>query len=130
MDADSSPHSEHDAETTRLLQAAHDYILTLPPQERHIAMMAANGASIWEIAQEMRISDAAVAGVIDRLVAVLSGREMERVETGGLGADTDPGVTGGGEPGPVGGAAATRWGGGLACQLPRNDYLRGGADPA
>ena len=83
-----------DTETTRLLQGAHDYILTLPPQERHIATMAANGASVWEIAQEMRVSDAAVAGVIDRLVAVLSGRETERVETGGLGADTDPGVTG------------------------------------
>jgi DNA-binding NarL/FixJ family response regulator len=102
MDADSAPISEHDVETTRLLQGAHDYILTLPPQERHIATMAANGASIWEIAQEMRISDAAVAGVIDRLVAVLSGRETERVETGGLGADTDPGVTGGYDPEPFG----------------------------
>ena len=102
MDADSAPISEHDAETTRLLQAAHDYILTLPPQERHIATMAASGASVWEIAQQMRISDAAVAGVIDRLVAVLSGRETERVETGGLGADTDPGVTGGYDPEPFG----------------------------
>jgi DNA-binding NarL/FixJ family response regulator len=102
MEADSAPNAEHDAETTQLLQAAHDYILTLPPQERHIATMAANGASVWEIAQEMRISDAAVAGVIDRLVAVLSGREMERVETGGLGADTDPGVTGGYDPEPFG----------------------------
>src|ERR671914_2531026 len=98
MEADSAPTPGQDAETTLLLQDAHDYILTLPPQERHIAIMAANGASIWEIAQQMRISDAAVAGVIDRLVAVLSGRETERVETGGLGADTDPGVTGGYDP--------------------------------
>src|SRR4051812_38409624 len=102
MDADSVPSSERDTDTTRLLQGAHDYILTLPPQERHIATMAANGASVWEIAQEMRISDAAVAGVIDRLIAVLSGRETERVETGGLGADTDPGVTGGYDPEPFG----------------------------
>jgi DNA-binding NarL/FixJ family response regulator len=102
MDADSAPTPGQDAETTRILQEAHDYILTLPPQERHIATMAANGASVWEIAQEMRISDAAVAGVIDRLIAVLSGRETERVETGGLGADTDPGVTGGYDPEPFG----------------------------
>ena len=98
MDADGAPNPGLDVETTRLLQGAHDYILTLPPQERHIATLAANGASIWEIAQEMRISDAAVAGVIDRLIAVLSGRDIERVETGGLGADTDPGVTGGYDP--------------------------------
>jgi DNA-binding NarL/FixJ family response regulator len=102
MDADSAPSSERDTETTQLLRGAHDYILTLPPQERHIATMSANGASVWEIAQEMRISDAAVAGVIDRLVAVLSGREPDRVETGGLGADTDPGVTGGYDPEPFG----------------------------
>ena len=102
MEADSAPSPGQNAETTRILQEAHDYILTLPPQERHIATMAANGSSIWEIAQEMRISDAAVAGVIDRLVAVLSGRETERVETGGLGADTDPGVSGGHDPEPFG----------------------------
>jgi DNA-binding NarL/FixJ family response regulator len=102
MDADSAPNPGQDAETAQLLQGAHDYILTLPPQERHIATMAANGASIWEIAQQMRVSDAAVAGVIDRLVAVLSGRETERVETGGLGADTDAGVTGGYDPEPFG----------------------------
>ncbi len=102
MDADSAPNPEQNAETTQLLQGAHDYILTLPPQDRHIATMAANCASIWEIAQEMRISDAAVAGVIDRLVAALSGRETERVETGGLGADTDAGVSGGYDPEPFG----------------------------
>jgi hypothetical protein len=50
----------------------------------------------------MRISDAAVANVIDRVVAVLSGRDIEPVETGGLGADTDPGVSGGYDPEPYG----------------------------
>ena len=102
MDGDSAPNPGQDTETTRLLQGAHDYILTLPPQERHIATMAADGAPVWEIAQEMRVSDAAVAHVIDRLIAVLSGRETERVETGGLGADTDAGVTGGYDPEPFG----------------------------
>jgi len=86
----------------RLLQGSHAYILTLPPQERHIAAMTADGAPIWEIAQQMQISEAAVAHTIDRIVAVLTGRDVEPVETGGLGADTDPGVTGGYDPEPFG----------------------------
>ena len=91
-------HSTQDEATMRLLQTGHDYILSLPPEERHIAALAAEGAPVWEIAQQMRMSDAAVARVIDRVVAALSGREIEQVETGGLGADTDPGVTGGYDP--------------------------------
>jgi hypothetical protein len=87
---------------TELLRRSHDYILTLPPDERHIATMAANGSPIWEIAQEMRMSDGAVAHVIDRVVAALTGRVSEPVETGGLGADTDPGVSGGYDPDPFG----------------------------
>jgi DNA-directed RNA polymerase specialized sigma24 family protein len=98
MDDDRPPQAESDDETTQLLRQSHAYILTLPPQERHIATMAAEGAPIWEIAQQMRISDGAVADVIDRIAAVLSGRAIEQVETGGLGADTDPGVTGGYDP--------------------------------
>lgn len=98
MDADGPPAAEPDNETARLLQASHAYILTLPPQERQIAQMAAEGAPVWEIAQQTRISDAAVAHAIDRIVAALSGRAVEPVETGGLGADTDPGVTGGYDP--------------------------------
>ena len=94
--------SNPNRETVELLRAAHDYILTLPPEERHIAAMAADGAPVWEIAQQMRISDAAVAHVLDRVVAVLTGREVETIESGGLGADTDPGVTGGYDPEPYG----------------------------
>jgi DNA-binding CsgD family transcriptional regulator len=89
-------------ESIELLRGAHDYILSLPGAERHIAAMAADGAPIWQIAQEMRISDAAVANAISRIVAALSGREIEPVETGGLGADTDPGVTGGYDSDPFG----------------------------
>lgn len=89
-------------ESVELLRGAHDYILSLPSEERHIAAMAADGAPIWQIAQEMRISDAAVANVISRIIAALSGREIEPVETGGLGADTDPGVSGGYDTEPFG----------------------------
>jgi hypothetical protein len=87
----------------RLLQAGHAYILTLPPEDRHIATMASHGAPVWEIAQQMRMSEAAVAHTIDRVIAALTGRDVERVETGGLGADTDPGVSGGYDPEPFGG---------------------------
>jgi DNA-binding NarL/FixJ family response regulator len=94
--------SDLSPEATRLLQSGHAYILGLPTEERHIAARAAEGAPIWEIAQEMRISNAAVANTIDRIVAALSGREVEPVETGGLGADTDPGIGGGYDPEPFG----------------------------
>jgi hypothetical protein len=94
--------TDPDEQTVQLLKGSHEYILSLPPEERHIAAMAADGAAVWEIAQQMRISDAAVARVIDRVVAALSGREVEPVETGGLGADTDPGVSGGYDPEPFG----------------------------
>ena len=104
MDAEEPPRPAPEDETVRLLREAHDYILSLPGEERHIAAMAAEGAPVWEIAQQMRISEAAVARVIDRIVAVLSGREIEPVETGGLGADTDPGRSGGYDPEPFGGA--------------------------
>jgi hypothetical protein len=83
------------AEIARLLAEAPAYLQTLPAQERRIASLAAGGAPVWAIAQEIRISDAAVARTLDGIVAALTGRELHPVETGGLGADTDPGVTGG-----------------------------------
>ncbi len=95
MDRDRPSRSHLNEESMRLLQEAHSYILSLPANERQIATMAADGSPIWEIAQQMRISDEAVAHAIDRILAVLTGRDIDPVETGGLGADTDPGVTGG-----------------------------------
>jgi hypothetical protein len=77
------------------LGQARTYIQTLPATERRIAAMAADGAPVWEIAQQTRISEAAVARTLDAVVAAVTGREVASVETGGLGADTDPGVTGG-----------------------------------
>ena len=77
------------------LQGAEAYIQTLPSVERRIALMAANGTPVWEIAQQVRESEGAVARTLDGVIAVMSGRTIESVETGGLGADTDPGITGG-----------------------------------
>lgn len=104
MDEDHPPVTGADEATTRLLKEAHEYIQALPTEERHIATMAANGAPLWEIAQQMRMSEGAVAHTIDRIVSALTGRVVEQVETGGLGADTDPGVSGGYDPEPFGGA--------------------------
>jgi hypothetical protein len=101
MDEESPPRSEPD-DVMRLLQGGQAYILSLPADDRHIATMAAHGAPVWEIAQQMRMSEAAVAHTIDRVIAALTGREVEPVETGGLGADTDPGVSGGYDPEPFG----------------------------
>lgn len=82
-------------DVAQILTGAHAYIQTLPPLERQIATMAAAGAPLWEIAQQTRVSDGAVARTVDSVVAAATGRIMHPVETGGLGADTDPGVTGG-----------------------------------
>lgn len=104
MDEERPGLTDGEEEARRVLQDAHAYIQALPPAERHIATLAANGSPVWEIAQQMRMSDGAVAHTIDRIVAALTGREMEQVETGGLGADTDAGVSGGYDPEPFGGA--------------------------
>ncbi len=83
------------AEVSRALGGAQAYIRTLPQQERRMATLAADGTPVWEIAQETGVSEAAVWRTLDGVLAAVSGREREQVETGGLGADTDPGVTGG-----------------------------------
>jgi len=94
--SDEQPGISREAEeTARLLAGARHYIETLPAAERAIAEMAAEGAPVWEIAQRRQVSEAAVARVIDGVVAVVTGRPIHPVETGGLGSDTDPGVTGG-----------------------------------
>lgn len=88
--------------TLQLLRDNHAYIQGLPEEDRSIASLAAEGTPVWEIARRLQMSDAAVASSISRVVAALSGREIEPVETGGLGADTDPGVSGGYDPEPFG----------------------------
>jgi hypothetical protein len=95
--------TEEALERMRVLQGGRDFILALPPEERQIATLAAAGSPVWEIAQQMRMSEGAVAHMLDSVEAALTGREVEQVETGGLGADTDPGVSGGYDPDPFGG---------------------------
>ncbi len=78
-----------------VLDGARAYIQTLPDVERRIATLAADGVPTWEIAQQTKMSEAAVSRTLDGVVAAVTGRERAQVETGGFGADTDPGVTGG-----------------------------------
>lgn len=92
---DEQPPSQGTEELVRLLSGAHAYIQTLPTVERRIANLAAGGMPVWEIAQQTRESEGAVWRTLDGIVAVVTGRDIEPVETGGLGADTDPGITGG-----------------------------------
>jgi hypothetical protein len=94
-DENGQPETWGTEEIARLLSGAQTFIRTLPTVERRIALMAAQGIPVWKIAQELRISDAAVWHTLDGVIAVITGRELAPVETGGLGADTDPGVTGG-----------------------------------
>lgn len=85
----------HERDIASALADARAYIDALPPQERRVADLAATGLPVWEIAQQVGIADAAVARIIDGVVAAVTGRPIFPVETGGLGADTDPGVSGG-----------------------------------
>jgi len=95
MTDDQPPPSREAEETARLLTDTHLYIETLPADERAVAEMAAAGVPVWEIAQRSQVSEAAVARMLDGVVAAVTGRPIHPVETGGLGSDTDPGVTGG-----------------------------------
>jgi len=100
LDDDAELEDEHipSAATQQLaaaLEGAKTYIQTLPAFERHIASLAADSVPLWQIAQETRTSEGAIARILDSVVAAVTGREIETVETGGFGSDTDPGVTGG-----------------------------------
>lgn len=88
------------------LAGARFYIESLPDTERRIAELAAAGRPVWEIAQQCQVSEGAVARVIDGVVAAVTGRAIHPVETGGLGADTDPGVGGGYDELPIDDAQA------------------------
>jgi len=68
----------------------------LPDRERHIAQLALSGYDIHSIAQRANISEGAVWDFLDNLARTASGALPERPrEIAGMGADLDPGVTGG-----------------------------------
>lgn len=68
----------------------------LPTQERRIAEQVARGERVAFVANDESISEEAVWHLLERLARAVTGTQTPRpVETGGLGSDTDPGVSGG-----------------------------------
>lgn len=67
----------------------------LPGQEGAIVRAALDGQSVYEIAQEQQVSEGFVWTTLSNAGRMASGQQIQPVETGGYGSDTDPGVTGG-----------------------------------
>lgn len=68
----------------------------VPAMARVVVQAALNGQSVYEIAAAQEMSEAAVWDLLSNAARVASGRGIaQSTESGGLGSDTDPGVTGG-----------------------------------
>jgi hypothetical protein len=68
----------------------------LPAQESAIVRDALDGRNIYEIAQRHRVSEAAAWSILSGAAQLATGGPAHaQPESGGLGSDTDPGVTGG-----------------------------------
>ena len=68
----------------------------LPSLEGGMVRDALSGQTVYEIAQNYRVSERAVWDVLSAAARAASGTSApQQVETGGFGSDTDPGVTGG-----------------------------------
>ncbi|MFM9108653.1 MAG: LuxR C-terminal-related transcriptional regulator [Chloroflexota bacterium] len=101
MSDDEMPHaSAATLARARLLAGHMSYVESLPGLERRVAELAAQGEPNWEIAAEVGISGGAVASMLDRIVGAIGARSGQRPEVGGLGADTDPGISGGYDDAP------------------------------
>lgn len=68
----------------------------LPGRERRVAELAIAGNDVHYVASQARVAEAAVWDLLERLAREVAGELPERPrEIAGLGADLDPGVTGG-----------------------------------
>jgi hypothetical protein len=68
----------------------------LPGEEGAMVRVALGGQSVSQIAQQHQVSEAAVWRTLSNAARLAAGRPITQpVETGGLGSDTDPGVSGG-----------------------------------
>lgn len=69
---------------------------TLPGDQGDIVSLALEGRPVYEIANDLRLAPEYVWEVLGNAARMAAGRApTERAEVGGLGSDTDPGVTGG-----------------------------------
>ena len=91
-----SSSDERLADLVRQLRADPGLVGSLPSEERAIVEAAINGDSVHAIAQERAMSTEAIWSIVGNAARLSSGHgATARVEVGGLGSDTDPGVTGG-----------------------------------
>jgi len=68
----------------------------LPGDQGEIVRAALDGRPVYEIANDLRLVPEYVWEVLTNAARMASGKApVERAEVGGLGSDTDPGVTGG-----------------------------------
>jgi hypothetical protein len=86
---------EHMAQLIKQLKKDPGLIEQLPGKEGEIVRGALEGQTVYEIAQEHRMSEEAVWGVLRSAARSATGQKIEPVESGGLGSDTEPGVSGG-----------------------------------
>ncbi|MDB5078523.1 MAG: hypothetical protein JWP00_447 [Chloroflexi bacterium] len=86
---------EHMAQLVKQLKKDPGMAEQLPGKEGTIVRNALSGQTVYEIAQNYRMSEEAVWGVLRSAARSASGQKIEPVESGGLGSDTDPGITGG-----------------------------------
>lgn len=84
------------AELVETIRQQQDLVTQLPAEEQEIVNTALDGQDVYGIAQEHEITDEAVLDVLRRVAQQASSQTpTQQVETGGLGSDTEPGVTGG-----------------------------------
>lgn len=67
----------------------------IPGDEGDMARAALGGQDVYTIAQQHGVSEDAVWRVLSNALQSMTGLPEKPIETGGLGSDTDPGVTGG-----------------------------------
>lgn len=91
----SSASDERLATVVGQLRANPGLVGSLPGEERAVVEAALGGADVHTIAQARAISTEAVWTILGNAARLASGRAAGRVEVGGLGSDTDPGITGG-----------------------------------
>ena len=88
-----------DERMTALVEQLRDHpglVGQLPAEQRAIVRAAMDGQSVHVIAHDRSISTEAVWAALESASRLAAGQPpVQRVETGGLGADTDPGISGG-----------------------------------
>ncbi len=68
----------------------------LPMEQAKLVRAALAGESVHDIANANRVTEATVWEVLGNAARMATGQgPVQRTESGGLGSDTDPGVTGG-----------------------------------